>query len=111
MKNSGGEDQEMQAEDVTEEVAATVREYSSQADYVTRVSAAANTRTQEVREALRAAFAAAIRIEELEVVDFHALSVMDLAGALERYPLTLKPLLAVCNIAGRAIERDLELRN
>jgi hypothetical protein len=34
-----------------------------------------------------------------------------LGDALSRYPIVLKPLLAVCNVAGRALERDLDLKN
>jgi len=34
--------------------------------------------------------------------------VMDLANAIETHPVILKPLLTVCNVAGRAIERNLQ---
>lgn len=98
---------ENQGQDVLQDVAEAAREYGSQVESVSRVTASADERSQAVDAALRAAFAAAIRLESLEVIDFRALTVMDLGRALESHPVILKPLLAVCNVAGRALERDL----
>lgn len=98
-------------EATSEEIERVVREYSSQADYVAKVTAAAESRSKEVAKALRAAFAGRIRQEELEVIDFQATSALELGQAIAEHPIILKPLLAVCNVAGRAIERDLDLRN
>jgi hypothetical protein len=39
------------------------------------------------------------------------MSAFDLANALIKHPLIVKPLLAACNIAARAIERDLSIKN
>lgn len=39
------------------------------------------------------------------------MSASELAKAIIAYPVILKPLVSVCNIAGRAIERDLGIKN
>jgi hypothetical protein len=39
------------------------------------------------------------------------MTAFDLAKAIVNHPLILKPLLAACNIAARAIERDLSIKN
>lgn len=99
------------AQELVEETAEAAREYSSQADYMAVVAGQATTRVTAVVAALRAAFASAIRVEELEVIEFQSLSVMALGAAIAQYPVVLKPLLIACNVAARAIERDLDLRN
>lgn len=111
MPNSKEPNNEDKGKEISEKVEKVAREYSSQADYVARVSDAANARSEQVAAAIRAAFADKIRKEEVEVIDFQNMNVMELAQAIEQYPVILKPLLAVCNVAGRALERDLDLRN
>lgn len=102
---------EFEPQEATQEVAEVARDYASQADYVQHVEAAAGARAQEITAAVRQAFASVIRWEELEVIDFSGLSVLDLANALEEHPIILKPLLVVSNIGARALERALDLRN
>src|SRR5260221_13666897 len=97
---------ELQPQEVVQEVAEITREYSSQADYVARVLANVDERSQRVQEALEEAFKSVIQMKMLEVIDFKVLSVQDLGHALEQFPMILKPLLTVCNVAGRALERD-----
>jgi hypothetical protein len=111
MANHGEHKSAQAEEELTQELGVVAREYSGQSDYLGLVGSAADMRQATVDEALRAAFRHVIRLQELEVIDFRALSVTDLAAALVQYPVILKPLLAVCNVAGRAIERDLDLRN
>ena len=111
MSGADGRDPGVEGQEVAQDVAEVVREYTSQADYVSRVSARADTRSNEIRTALRAAFASAIHVEECEVIDFQALNAIELGNAIAAYPIVLKPLLAACNVAGRALERDLDLRN
>jgi len=60
---------------------------------------------------LRDAFAGFIETRQVEIIVFSNVSVLDLAKAIMRYPSILKPLVAVCNIAARAIERDLQIKN
>jgi hypothetical protein len=38
------------------------------------------------------------------------MTAMDLAAAIQAEPSILKPLMACCNVAGRAVERDLDIR-
>jgi hypothetical protein len=86
-------------------------EYSAQADYIAVVSGSANRRQAELEKTLRAAFKEFIDTQEVELIAFSDVTVGRLADALTRHPIVLKPLLAACNIAARAIERDLGIRN
>jgi hypothetical protein len=87
------------------------KDYSAQADYIALVSQSANARQAEVEEALRTAFGEFIRTEEVEVIAFVDITAGVLAGALFHHPTILKPLLAAANVAARAVERDLGIRN
>lgn len=85
--------------------------YGSHADYIGRVKKDAEIRIKTVEAALRKAFSRFIDKREVEVIVFSGMSAFDLAEAVISNPLILKSLLAVCNIAGRAIERDLSIKN
>lgn len=85
--------------------------YGSHADYMAWVKEDAEKRLSTVEAALREAFSGFIEKREVEVIVFSGMTAFDLAAAIVRHPLVLKPLLAACNIAARAIERDLSLRN
>lgn len=87
------------------------REYASQADYVEWVRESMEARSGEVTAALREAFQGVIQKEEVEVIIFSALKASELADKLLAFPLILKPLLLASNIAARAIERDLGIKN
>ena len=76
-----------------------------------KVLPGADLRTAKVLDALRGAFKRFIRREEVDVINFETQTATDLAEALLSYPTILKSLLALCNIADRAIERDLDLKN
>lgn len=56
------------------------------------------------------AFSAFVEVREVEVINFSAMTAMDLAAAIQAEPSILKPLMACCNVAGRAVERDLDIR-
>jgi len=86
-------------------------EYSSQKDYIDKVKGIAETRQEEVETALKNAFRKHIEKREVEVIIFSDMTSNDLASAIYSYQLILKPLLACCSIAGRAIERDLGMKN
>ncbi|MCE2440940.1 MAG: hypothetical protein J4F39_16090 [Candidatus Latescibacteria bacterium] len=86
-------------------------EYSSQADYINAVQDDAGQRKLQVEKALSEAFSDFIEDREVSVILFSAMTAFDLAEGILRYPLVLKPLIAVCNIAARAIERDLGIKN
>jgi len=84
--------------------------YDSHADYMGWVKADADARAVEVRDTLIRAFAKFVEVREIEVINFSAMTALDLAAAIQAEPNILKPLMACCNVAGRAIERDLDIR-
>lgn len=85
--------------------------YGSHADYMAWVKEDADKRLKTIESALREAFSGFIEKREVEVIVFSGMTAFDLAAAIVGHPLILKPLLATCNIAARAIERDLSIRN
>lgn len=85
--------------------------YGNQRQYFAKVLPAADLRLSEVEENLRKAFSRFIETRKVEVVVFESMSATDLAEAISEYPLVLKPLLAACNLAGRALKRDLKIDN
>ena len=85
--------------------------YDTHADYMRWVRNDTAARQQQVLDALRNAFSQFIELREVEIINFSAMTAMDLAEAIGEYPLILKPILTACNVAGRAIERDLDIRN
>ncbi len=87
------------------------KDYASQRDYVRWVKEDAEARQEAVEGALRSAFSEFLEVREVEVVMFSEMTAGDLARAIMGEPLVLKSLLACCNVAARAIERDLNIRN
>lgn len=85
--------------------------YGSHPDFMNAVEPEAQQRLKRIEEVLRNAFRNAIIVEQVEVIHFANISALDLANAIQSHPMILKPLLTVCNIAARAIERDLLIRN
>jgi len=85
--------------------------YGSQADYMSLVVEEAKEREKAVQEALHEAFGDFIETRSVEVIIFSNVSALDLATAIIKYPPILKPLLLACNVAARAIERDLQIKN
>lgn len=86
-------------------------EYDSHGDLVLKLQQKAGDRCRDLTEKLKEAFSEFIRVESVEVVFFAEMSVDHLAAAFQKYPLVLKPILVSCNIAARAIERDLNIKN
>jgi hypothetical protein len=84
--------------------------YDSHADFLAWVRRDAETRAESVVAALLEAFAPFVETREVEVINFSAMTALDLAAAIRTHPSILKPLLACCNVAARAIERDLDIR-
>lgn len=85
--------------------------YGSHVDYIGRVKDNADSRQKAIENALRKAFSSFVEKQEVEVIIFSSMTAFDLAKAIINYPLILKPLLAASNIAARAIERDLSIKN
>src|SRR5437879_6461033 len=81
-------------------------DYANQREYISKVAPLADSRQALVEVALRDAFKAFIETREVEVIVFEKMSAQDLARALMEKPILLKPLLASCNLAGRALKRD-----
>ncbi len=85
--------------------------YGSKKEYMEWVKDSADERSKMIRNSLREAFSEYIESKEVEVIVFSQVSAGDIAKALIKYPSILKPLLSVCNIGGRAIERDVGIKN
>lgn len=85
--------------------------YDSHHDYMGLVREDADERHEAIEYALRTAFSNFIETRQVEVIVFSQMSALDLANSILAAPVILKSLLACCNIAGRAIERDLDIRN
>ncbi len=86
-------------------------EYGTHKDFIESVEASANTRQEAILNALREAFSRHIEKREVEVIIFSSMTASDLSEAIHSRPEILKPLFASCNIAARAIERDLAIKN
>lgn len=84
--------------------------YDSHADYMGWIKAEADARAASIRGSLLDAFAKFVEVREVEVINFSAMTAKELAEAIRSQPTILKPLMACCNVAGRAIERDLDIR-
>jgi hypothetical protein len=83
--------------------------YGNQREYIDKVLPLADVRQQELEAALRETFSKFIEKREVEVIIFESVSADELADAIRAKPIILKSLLACCNLAGRAIKRDLKI--
>ena len=88
---------------------ASADRYGNQRDYIDKVLPFADERQIAVESALREAFSGFLEKREIDVIVFESVSADDLAKAILAKPLILKPLLSCCNLAGRAIKRDLKI--
>jgi len=86
-------------------------EYGTHKDFVGSVETSANERQETIEKALREAFSQHIERREVEVIIFTGMTASDLSEAIFSKPEVLKPLFSSCNIAARAIERDLGIKN
>lgn len=89
----------------------TGRGYGTHSEYMARLEGATKDREKLISEALGSAFPRFVARQEVDVIAFGDLSVGLLADAISKFPVVLKPLLVACNVAGRAIERDLDIKN
>jgi hypothetical protein len=71
------------------------------------VRADAEARRSTIAAELRLAFAAHIETHPTEWIRFETVSTNTLSQAFLDHPAVVKPITAICNIAGRAIRRDL----
>jgi hypothetical protein len=86
-------------------------DYGSHSDFMSWVENSAPQRQESVKTSLRRAFEEYIEVQQTEFILFGRITAADLASILEAHPEVLKPLILLCNIAGRAISRDLGIRN
>lgn len=85
--------------------------YDKHADLMLAVQAEAIERSAKLAQQLKEAFQEFIRTETVEVVIFEKIPAERLAQAFLSYPAVVKPILTACNIAARAVERDLGIKN
>jgi hypothetical protein len=85
--------------------------YGSHAEYMSWVKEDASLRQKALESELSKAFSKFIEKREVKVIVFSNMTALDLAKAIIAYPVILKPLLAICNVAARAVERDLSIKN
>lgn len=85
--------------------------YGSHRDYMEPIKGLAKKRRQDVEFALTNAFNRFLESREVNVIVFSSMKAEDLANGIFKYPLVLKPLLSICNLAARALERDLGMKN
>jgi hypothetical protein len=94
-----------------EENGATVEdptgEFANHAVRMSWVLPDAKDRRSVVADELRRAFAAYIETRATEWIRFDMVTAEALAKAFLEHPTVVKPITAICNIAGRAIRRDL----
>jgi len=86
-------------------------EYGTQKDFIGSVKGDADARQEAIQKALKEVFSRHIEKREVEVIIFSSMTASDLSEAIFSRPEILKPLFASCNIAARAIERDVGIRN
>jgi hypothetical protein len=86
------------------------RSYGTHRDYLSRASPAAESRMVVIRENALAAFKDHLTEERCQVINFRDLNATELGRILAKYPVLAKPLMILCNVAERAIERDLGLK-
>ena len=91
-------------------IADAPRDYASHRDYVKRATPAADERAKLIRERAAEAFKDYIREERCLIIHFADINATELGRILAKYPVLAKPLMILCNVAERAIERDLGLK-
>lgn len=85
--------------------------YESHADFMAGLAEPAAERQKTIELALQEAFSTFIDQRPVETIAFARMADEELAQVLIKYPLLLKPLIALCNVAARAIERDIGIKN
>ena len=84
-----------------------VDEYATHADQLSWVTDDLRVRRELVSAAIRSAFADYLEVHSTEWVVFGRITADRLAQIFVSYPVLVKPILALCNIANRAVKRDL----
>ena len=90
----------------SEKVADAKAAYASHRDYLKRAAPAADDRAKIIREKALDAFKDYIREERCLIIHFADMNATELGRILAKYPSLAKPLMILCGVAERAIERD-----
>jgi hypothetical protein len=85
--------------------------YGTHEDFLRMVRESADRRANEVTTELHTAFARFVREERVSVIQLADIDVFELGRILVAHPSVLKPLVIAANVAARAVERDLGIRN
>jgi hypothetical protein len=85
--------------------------YDTHHDYMKIVKAKADARQESIAAELKTALAPYVESRTEDVISFGKMSVDDLAALMSTHPKILKSLCAIANVAGRAIKRDLGIKN
>ncbi len=84
--------------------------YATHRDYLKRAMPAAEERGRVIRQNALDAFQDFLTEERCVVINFRDMNATVLGRILANYPVLAKPLMILCNVAERAIERDLGLK-
>jgi hypothetical protein len=85
--------------------------YSREIDYIDAVGEEVRRRSEEIAIELEKVFGQYMVAATAKVLSFDGISADYLARVFVEHPKSLKPFLALAGIAGRAIERDLGIKN
>lgn len=85
--------------------------FSSHRDYMESVKDDAEARQAALEKSLEQAFQGHVERKECIYIRFGAMDAVTLGAILEANPSIVKGILAACNVAARAIERDLGIKN
>jgi hypothetical protein len=86
---------------------AEVSENASHADRLSLVMDDVEARRREFRQSLQEAFKDFIEVRETQWILFENISADELSRVFQEHPVVVKAVTALCNIASRAIRRDL----
>src|SRR5947209_2198825 len=85
--------------------------FSSHRDYMERVKEDADARQAAIEAALELAFKGHTERKKSVIIRFGEIDAPTLGAIFEANPSIVKGILAACNVAARAIERDLGIKN
>jgi hypothetical protein len=85
--------------------------FSTHQDYMAEVKSAADDRQTKVEAKLAEGFARFLQPRHIPVINFKDVNAEELGVLFETYPIIVKAVIMACNVAARAIERDLGIKN
>jgi len=85
--------------------------YGTHADFMNMVRESAEERAKTIERELLVAFSRYVREQPVTVIQLAEINVFELTEIILEHPMILKPLVIAANVAARALERDLGIRN